>query len=788
MDKAFDGIKVLDLSTRLSGAWAARLFGDFGAEVILAETVSGHVTRHTSPFFDQNTRQDSLLHQYVNWNKRSTSRDPNTLQQLVTAADIVVTTEPQEFCKEMMIDSVHLSITPHGLTGPWSDVPGNDLTHCANSGWSMINKYDKESPLQLPVNQPSLIAGVAGFIAAAAALIRGAKELVDVSELEATALTCSPWAIMGIFAGGNRLQFGPNRKRTRGRPGPLWQTADGQINYGYGDWQQWKNAMEFLDQKELAEHPDYIQSWGRHQQDPLPIIEALAKSSSSRDKWDIFHGLAKHRCISGVVQNAKDLCESEQFASREFLVDTTLKGRKFKTCGAPGKLSESPWRLYRNAPEQTVEPISFSSKKTNYGTGSDLSLPLKGTRVLCFTQAWAGTFATEILAFLGAEVVQIETVKRPDVWRGAGAPVPKNVRDESISQNPLNTNGMYNSANLNKKAITLDVTQEKGKKIFWSLIKKFDVLVDNFSPHVMTNWGVTLATLREHRPDIIFASVSGYGRQGPLAEYPANGATTEPMAGFSSVHGYEKDVGMNSGGLIPDPISGYYLAASIMAAIHFRKQTGKGQRIDSSMMESVAIQLGDALLDYSVNKHVRVPSGNKHSDIAPHGIFQTKDKKWIALTAEDDIAFQKLTSFIGQKDLLKDKRFESGILRKKNESALNGILEIWFSSQFDSSNVGELQDLQVHAFICEDFLEIFKAPNEQFSHRQFMQNIDHPEAGSHMLPTMPWTLNSTKTKSTRHAPCFGEHSQEIFAQELGFTEKEYLELVSLNITGTEKVG
>ena len=114
--------------------------------------------------------------------------------------------------------------------------------------------------------------------------------------------------------------------------------------------------------------------------------------------------------------------------------------------------------------------------------------------------------------------------------------------------------------------------QPKGKEIFWSLIENFDILVDNFSPHVMTNWGVSLESLREKRPDIIFASVSGYGRQGPIAEYPANGATTEPMAGFASMHGYEGDSGMNTGGLIPDPISGYYLASSILSAMHYRKQ------------------------------------------------------------------------------------------------------------------------------------------------------------------------------------------------------------------------
>ena len=193
MKQAFEGVKVLDLSDRISGAWAARLFGDFGAEVILSEPKEGHVTRHLKPKMKASNHQTSLVHQFVNWNKKSTIRDKETLLELTQDADIVITSQDLEFVKQLPLDSIHLSITPHGLNGPWSKIPGNDLTHCINSGWSQINKSENEEPLQLPIHQPSFIAGVAGFIAACAALTRGTRETVDVSELEATSLTCVPW-------------------------------------------------------------------------------------------------------------------------------------------------------------------------------------------------------------------------------------------------------------------------------------------------------------------------------------------------------------------------------------------------------------------------------------------------------------------------------------------------------------------------------------------------------------------------------------------------------------------
>ena len=539
MPQAFDGLRVIDLSTRLSGAWAARLFADFGAEVTMLEPPDGHPLRHEPPFLgDAPGAESSLLHAYANWNKRSAIVDGDVTTALA-GADVVVTTD--HVVPDMPPGAVHLSITPHGLTGPLAEVPGNNLTNCARVGWATINRLEGEPPLQLPVRQTGYIAGVAGFIAAAAALYRGGGERLDVSETEAAALTCVPWAVMGIFIGGGAAAFGPNGKRARGRPGPLWRAADGLINYGYGDWQQWTNAMRFLGLDDLALDERFVNAWGRHQQDTRPVRNGLAESSAFRPKWDLFHGLAKLRCISGVVQDAKELRESEQFAARDFLVETRIDGRMAHATGAPAKLSATPWRLAKPAPvlgERDAADLRSDDLRAAEPRGGSpgSGQPLSGIRVLCFTQAWAGTFCTELLALLGADVVQIETVKRPDVWRGAGAPVPPAVRNPDIEQAGINTNGMYNTVNLNKRAINLDVTHPRGKDIFWRLIPRFDVLVDNFSPHVMTNWGVTLETLHEHNPGMIFASVSGYGRQGPLAEYPANGAT----------HGANGRVGVDS--------------------------------------------------------------------------------------------------------------------------------------------------------------------------------------------------------------------------------------------------
>ncbi|MYD43834.1 MAG: CoA transferase [Gammaproteobacteria bacterium] len=789
MAEVFTGVRVLDCSDRLSGAWAARLFGDFGAEVVLVEPEEGHALRREAPFTEDG---ESLMHAFANWNKRSIRQTDERLAEVIRSADVVVTTTVKlPDCLAMCADDViHLSITPYGLTGPWAHQLGNNLTACAQVGWSAINACEEEPPLQLPHNQTGYIAGVAGFVCATAALYRrnaqGGGERCDVSEIEAMSNTCAPWAQVGIFVGNNRMAHGPNGRRFRDRPGPLWQCQNGAINFGYGDWAQWTKAFEFLGKPEIAHDPNFIPTLGRHQKDTRPVRAALSEAVAAMNKWDVFHGLAACRCISGVVQDVQELVESDHLQARGFVIETEIGGQAVKAPGAFGQLSATPWAYKRRAPklgEHDHDLVPKPRRIVSEPPPGERTLPLKGIRVLTFTQAWSGTFGTQLLSLLGADVVQVESRKRPDVWRGAGAPVPPMLRNLGVAQNPLNTNGMYNTVNLNKRAITLDMADPDGKAMFWDLVTKFDVLCDNFSPHVMTNWGVTLESLREKRPDIIFASLSGYGRTGPLAEYPANGATTEPMAGLAAMHGYEGDIAQNTGGLIPDPITGFYFAACILAAIYHREQTGEGQRIDVSMIEAVATQCGDAMLDFAANGVVRKPTGNKHPSVAPHNVYITSDEQWFALATESDEAFEELARFAN----IQDDRFTNMTSRKAHEIELDAAIGAWVATQ----TVDELCDLFGGSAITfspvREFESVYAAPSEQYEAREFLVPVHHPECGTHFMPLNPWIYAHTPRGPITHSPCFGQHSQEVFAEELGMSPTEYDELEARGLTGTTRI-
>ncbi|HKJ73717.1 MAG TPA: CoA transferase, partial [Alphaproteobacteria bacterium] len=277
--------------------------------------------------------------------------------------------------------------------------------------------------------------------------------------------------------------------------------------------------------------------------------------------------------------------------------------------------------------------------------------------------------------------------------------------------------------------------------------------------------------------------LSGYGQDGPLSRYPANGNTTEPMSGLSSINGYEGDAGANTGGLIPDPISGYYFAGAIMAALAFRQRTGKGQRIDLSMVEAVAVQLGEHIMDYTANSRVTIPGGNRHSRIAPHNVYLAADDRWVAITALDDGQWRALARIMD----IRDERFTDMEGRKRHESDLDETIASWCGLRQAEEIEADLVKAGVCAAAVRRFLDVYRNPSEQFLTREYLVPVTHPESGTHHMPTLPWVLTGAKSPPVRHSPRFGEHSREVFREELEMTDEAYEDLVAEGITGTTRL-
>ncbi len=802
MPNAFEGLRVLDLSDRLSGAFAARLFGDFGADVVLVEPQDGHPLRAEPPFVGPSGAESGTIHAYANWNKRSLAiASFNEIRELVADADVLITTaDPVDAApyadalRHLRADAVHLSVTAHGLSDPLSGRAGNNLTASARSGWALVNGHDGEPPLQLPRHQAGYVGGVTAFIAGAAALRRrdhgDAPELVDVSELEALALTVHPWAISDVYHQRGVSTGAGGRKPRNSQTGPLWDMKDGRMTIGLLEFHNWPKAMEALGLPEFSQREDLMPREGRHSKNLDDVRAALAISLPERERWPLFNRLIELRCVAGVMQDMADFSTNQQIKSRDFLVSLPSAQQNARSAGAPAKLSPSPWLLTRRAPglgEHNGAIAARDSRRRGPRLNLESSLlsegPLAGVRVISFCQTWAGPFATELLALLGADVVQVSPPRRTDSFRRFSGVVPPGVADPKRRQHPQNTQGQYNSVNLNKRNITLDVSKEEGKALLWRLLPRFDILADNFRPTVIPSWGITLDKLQEMRPGMIWASISGFGESGPYSSFPGNGQTIEPMSGLCSINGYPGNPGMLTGGIFADPLSGYFLVATIMAALAHRDLTGAAQRVDLSMMEAVNVVCGDAMIEYTTTGRAPGPQGNRHPRIAPHNFYQARNGEWLALATESDEAWRRLAALISD-ERLGDTRFTTMSGRKANEVQLDELVGTWVRTQDAREAENVLGKLGVCAARVRPLYDIYSQPDPDFRTAGFVSRVDHPETGPTWLPGRPWRFSASAAAAIRPAPCVGQHSREILMQELGVTAVEYERLAKAGVTGT----
>jgi crotonobetainyl-CoA:carnitine CoA-transferase CaiB-like acyl-CoA transferase len=779
---------VVDASRRFSGALAGRLFGDFGADVVLAEPPEGHPLRHEPPFLAGRAgAESSAVHAYVNWNKRSVVvRNAAEAESVFADADVIIA---DGRVAQPHAARVVLSITPYGSGSPLTGQPGNELTAAALSGWCSINGLRGEAPLRMPGFQAGYLAGAAGFVAAAAVLRGSATgpQQVDVSELEAMALSVHPWGVAAAYQDGENADP-ESRRGQRGTPGPLYEAADGPLSMAVAYFRHWPEAMAALGLPELGAEEELIADGTRHTRDLSKVIDRIVATLPGLHRWPVFHDLASLRCPVGVVQDVASLLADEQLASRGFFVDAMVDGHAVRAPGAVAICEPPLWQLRASAPrlgssklaERPARPGSPSLRPEDRASGS--ASPLDGVRVLSFGQAWSGAFGTELLALLGAEVVQIGSLTRHDSWRRAGAPVPAAIADPGRPQHPMNTQGLYNSVNLDKRELALNLETPRGQALLWELLGRFDVVVDNFRPGVMDKWGVTLERLHELRPGIVWASISGYGATGPYGAYPAIGTTIEPMSGLTSLHGYEGEQCRNTGGLYPDHVSGYLLAGYVLAALAASDRSGQPQRIDLSMMEAVAAFCGDAVVGFGADGRLPGPMGNHHLRVAPHNVYAAADSDWLALACDDDEAWAALQAYVAEPALAQP-AFATMASRKAHEPELDAILSRWCASRPAAQTAAALRLLGVTAAPVVALAQLWARPGQAHLDSGFITSVDHPEAGPTWLPGSPWTINGHRPAVTP-APCVGQHSAEVLSAEAGIGEDEYRSLVAGGITGT----
>ncbi|MBP6104955.1 MAG: CoA transferase [Steroidobacteraceae bacterium] len=401
------------------------------------------------------------------------------------------------------------------------------------------------------------------------------------------------------------------------------------------------------------------------------------------------------------------------------------------------------------------------------------TLPLQGIRVINFGWVWAGPVAGQTLAFLGAEVLKVESRQRIDMTRtlppfAEGQPDP----DRSLSNHACWAgNG----------SVSLNLKEKEARDLALDLIAHSDVVVENFGPGVMERLDLGYERLREVKPDIILFSMPAAGLYGPLEHVRTYGLSLTSLTGLDSLVGYK------GGGPIPfenafaDPLAGIFGAFAILTALNHRRNTGQGQHVDFSQQEAVMQMVGPAYMDYLLNGRVGGPKGNEHplGAAAPHSVFPCRgDDRWVSIAVQTEAEWQGLVTAMGNPDWARAERFSTMPARLTNIDALHARLAEWTAQHDDRALAEQLQRHGVAAAPVLNVGDLLHDP--QYAARNTFVEVEHP-LGFRETIYGAYVKMSRTSPEVRPGPAIGQDNEHAFLEILGLSEERYRDLVARRI-------
>ena len=383
--------------------------------------------------------------------------------------------------------------------------------------------------------------------------------------------------------------------------------------------------------------------------------------------------------------------------------------------------------------------------------------PLAGIRILDLTRVLAGPYCTMFLGDLGAEVVKVEQPGVGDDTRGWGPPF---AGGESA---------YFLCTNRNKKSLTVDFKSAEGIALVRKLAARADVLIENFRPGAMERLGLGDKELRATNPRLVYASLSGFGADGPMADIPGYDLIVQAWGGLMSITGTAESGPLKVGVAIIDLVAGLMLGKSIVAALYAREKSGVGQRVDTSLLEAEVAALINAGSNYLIGGKVPGRWGNAHPTIVPYQSFQTADS-FLVLGAASEAIWKRLCPALGHGELADDPRFAKNADRVEHRQDLIALLAAIFLTRTTAEWVAALTEADVPCAPVQTIDQVFAAP--QVLHRNMLVEVEHPTAGTVKLAGIPVKFSATPASVRLPPPLLGQHSEDVLSSWLGMSIEE----------------
>jgi len=776
-----DGFVVVDLSSGIAGAYCTKLLADGGAEIIKVEAPEGDPLRQWSASGAEiATGDDGALFSYLACSKHSVVADPDTDEDFVNAlladADAVVWSRGSTIAEAFPPAEIHrahphltvTAITPFGLEGPWKDRPATEFTLQAWSGG--IVGLGRGSPDRAPVfvggQVGDYLTGAYASAATMASRMRGGAELIDLSMLECHILGLTYYPVTYFEMLGR-----PWRDARRLTVPGIARAKDGLIDIGCGTAQQW------FDLCAMTGHQDWID-----EESPLSITEQANDKSDDLYAWvesqtvDEIRDLATaFRIPNAPVANGANIESLDHFQARGSFISNPRNG--FTQPGPPYRMQPAQLRPPQPAPRLGEHTNHYRRNRVPGRQCGDLAtrnsisrqLPFEGLRVLDMTTFWAGPSCTHMLAMLGAEVIHVESTRRPDGTRLiAGIPITE---EQWWEKSPI-----FSGLNTNKKGLTLDLQSAAGRELLMRLIATCDVIVENFTPRVLDQIGLDFAAAQAVRPDVVMLRMPGFGLDGPWRDNPAFAYVIEAASGISWLTGYP-DRNPYEPYSVGDPNAGVHALNALLLALEHRRRTGQGVHIEAAMVDAALNIAAEQLIEYSAYGALLQRDGNRGPTAAPQNLYRTNETDefgrrdcWVAVAVATDEQWAGLRDALGRPDWATDPTLATAGGRRRHHDLIDEQLNAWCERRTGDKIV---EALWSHGVPVAKVMQPHRQSElPQLAVRGFFEDVDHPVNACTPHSTLPFT--STRGPDRVHvqsAPLLGQHNHEVLT-ELGLSDKD----------------
>jgi crotonobetainyl-CoA:carnitine CoA-transferase CaiB-like acyl-CoA transferase len=760
------GLRVVDLSTGIAGGYAGRMLADAGASVLKIEVGEGDPLRRWSPSGAEVGDAGGLFQFLHRGQECIRCLSLGQVADRLDAAEIIIAdgdpADPAVLDRGRSGGQVVVAVSAYGLTGPAAGRPSSELVLQAESGSLATRGHPSDPPMMAGGRTTEWISGAYAAAGALAAVLGGVGELVDVSMLE-----------VAHVAG---TAYGPLYHQLADRPPirsvartvesvEIHPTANGWIGFTTNSGQQFRDFLVLIERPDLLGDTKLASVGGRMAR--LEEWTGIVNGWTSRlTTEEILDRASILRIPAAPVLDAASVTELPHLVERH-----VFRRSDDGTFVYP----RPPWRLDGHDPAEDgdgEEPGGFAEVSA---TGR---LPLEGIRVLDMTAWWAGPASTHLLASLGADVIHLESTGRPDGMRMTGGIF--HAKGDWWERSPF-----FLSVNSNKRDLTLDLTTEGGREVLERLLRESDVLVENFSPRVFDNLGLSWETVHEINDQLLVVRMPAFGLDGPWRDRPGFAQTMEQLSGLAWLTGWRDGQPHNQRGPC-DPNGGIHAAFAAMCGVVARRRDGQGHLIEVPFIEVALNAAAEQIVEYSSTGVVLARDGNRAPTGAPQGVYPCSGvEQWLALSVETDAQWGGLRAALGEPGWATGEGLDTHAGRWAGHDMIDAELAVWASERTLEDALRALLAQGVPAGQVRD--PRLAGDHEQLVARRFFETLDHPIVGLQPFASLPFRFGSVTSWLRRPAPTLGQHNGEILG-ELGYGEEEIERLEIDGIIGTSPVG